>query len=116
LVQSGSNLTVSGHTGTVVRWEWSPNGTDNWTNIANTTTTLTSAEMGNLTADRWYRVVVKNGATCSEVSSNAVKITVLAQANAGTISSAQTICYNTQPNNLTLNGHVGTVVRWEWSA
>ncbi len=111
-----NNLTVSGHTGTVVRWEWSANGIDNWNAIANTTTTLTSANMGNLTADRWYRVVVKNGATCSEVSSNAVKITVLAQANAGTISSAQTICYNTQPNNLTLNGHVGTVVRWEWSA
>jgi hypothetical protein len=64
--------------------------------------------MGNLTADRWYRAKVKSSNNCSEDYSNAVKITVLAQANAGTISSAQTICYNTQPNNS--NNTVGT----EW--
>ena len=111
-----SALTLSGHVGTVVQWEWSPNGTDNWNAIANTTTTLTGAVMGNLTADCWYRAKVESSNNCSEDYSNAVKITVLAQANAGTISSAQTICYNTQPNNLTVSGHTGTVVRWEWSA
>lgn len=110
-----SALTLSGHVGTVVQWEWSPNGTDNWNAIANTTTTLTGAVMGNLTADCWYRAKVESSNNCSEDYSNAVKITVLAQANAGTISSAQTICYNTQPNNLTVSGHTGTVVRWEWS-
>jgi hypothetical protein len=51
---SGS-LTLSGHSGSVVRWEYKV-GAGSWTNIANTSTTLNYA---GLTATTDYRAVVQ---------------------------------------------------------
>ncbi|MEC4005921.1 GEVED domain-containing protein [Flavobacterium sp. SUN052] len=72
---SPANLTVSGITGTVLKWQYA-------TTLAFTapvdiassaSTTLTSAQMGTLTADRYYRAVVTNG-SCTAYS-NIIKIT-----------------------------------------
>jgi len=66
IVCEGTNstlLTLVGYTGTIVRWESSPNGTT-WTNIANTLATYTAT---NLTVDMQYRAVVQSG-TCSQNS------------------------------------------------
>lgn len=75
-VCSGTNsttLTLSGHTGNVVRWESSlDNFATTGTTIANTTTTLTAT---NLTATTSYRAVVQNG-YCSMVNSTIATITV----------------------------------------
>jgi hypothetical protein len=66
-------LTLSGYTGDIVRWESSPNGSTGWTSIGNASSaTYTS---GALTADTWYRVVVKSG-VCDAANSDPVKITV----------------------------------------
>jgi hypothetical protein len=87
-----NNLTLSGHTGNVVRWErslnaaFSPN-----TTIVNTTTTLTSAAIGNLTADTWFRAVVRSG-VCSEATANSVKITVDANPTTATVGNGQDRC------------------------
>jgi len=82
-INSGSSpadLTLSGQTGSVVQWEYSTDAAFTAPMpIANTTTTLTSAEMGPLTADRWYRAVVQNG-TCTSAYSASVKITVISAA------------------------------------
>jgi hypothetical protein len=111
---SGSNsglLTVSGFTGTIQRWESSPNGSAPWTTINNTNSTFTS---GALTSDIWYRVIVKNG-ECSETNSNAIKITVDAPSNGGTLGTAKTICSGQNSGLLTVSGFTGTILRWESS-
>jgi gliding motility-associated-like protein len=68
---TSSELTLSGHTGSVVKWQSSTNGTD-WDDIVNTNTTHTS---GALTQTTQFRAVVQSGA-CSSASSSAATITV----------------------------------------
>jgi hypothetical protein len=71
-----ANLSLSGNTGTVVRWEKSADAAfTSPISIANTTTTLTGAAIGNLSADTWFRAVVQSG-VCAAANSGAVKITV----------------------------------------
>ena len=73
---SGSNstvLTLTGNTGNVLKWQSSVNGTS-WTDIANTTTTLTAV---NLTQTTYYRAQVQSG-TCSSAWSGTALITVAA--------------------------------------
>ena len=53
-----------------------------------------------LTATRYYRRNVTSG-TCGTVSSTSITITVYGNLTAGTIQSAQSICYNTAPAQLT---------------
>lgn len=74
-VCAGNNagtLTLSGHTGTVIRWESSTDNFVNTTLISNTSTTLIYS---NLTQTTKYRAVVKDGA-CPEANSVAATITV----------------------------------------
>jgi hypothetical protein len=72
-------LTLSGQVGNVVRWEKSANSAfSSPTPISSTSATLTSALIGNLTADTYFRAVVKSG-VCNEAASNSVLITVNAQ-------------------------------------
>ena len=74
--QPDDDLVLSGHVGSVVKWQKS---TDNFVNnssdIANTSATLSKSTIGALSGDTWFRAVVDNG-VCSEVFSSAVKITV----------------------------------------
>lgn len=68
-----ANLTLAGINGSVIRWEYADNAafTVNVTSIVNTTTTLTSTQMGTFTTSRYFRAVVRNG-TCIEANSNVV--------------------------------------------
>lgn len=109
---SPANITLSGHTGNI-QWQVS---TDNVTfsNIVGATTTpLTSAQMGTLTATRYYRAVVTNG-SCSASNSTTVTVTVNTPSVGGTASSNQTICSGTSPSNITLAGHNGSI-QWQVS-
>lgn len=79
-VCSGSpvaDLILAGHVGSVVRWEYAddPAFTLNTTAIANTTATLTNAQMGTFLSVRYFRAVVKNG-ICNEAYSSVVFIDV----------------------------------------
>lgn len=70
-----SDLTLSGNTGNVTKWQSSSDaGFTSPTDITNTTTTLTAAEMSN-TATKYYRAVVANG-VCASANSSTVLITV----------------------------------------
>jgi len=109
---SPANLTLSGSTGTI-QWQYSTDGTTNWTNLGTNSTTLTSAQMGTLTADRWYRTNVTSG-ICAAATSNSVKITVYPTSVAGTVADNQTICYDNLPANLTLSGNTGSI-QWQLS-
>ncbi|QBZ96583.1 T9SS sorting signal type C domain-containing protein [Flavobacterium sangjuense] len=65
-------LSLSGHTGTITRWESSVSPFTSWTPITNTATTFTSNP---LTATTQFRAVVQNGA-CNEVYSGATTVTI----------------------------------------
>jgi gliding motility-associated-like protein len=91
-VCTGTNstvLTLSGHTGTIVRWESSlDNFATAGTAISNTTTTYTAS---NLTATTSYRAIIKNG-SCDAVTSAVAAVTVTDAPNAGTLSGTQAVC------------------------
>ncbi|MFY7908736.1 MAG: 3-coathanger stack domain-containing protein [Emticicia sp.] len=73
---SGNNsgtLTLSGQSGTILRWESS---TDNFTTITNIANTSTSLIYNNLTQTTKYRAVVKDR-TCPETTSSVATISVL---------------------------------------
>lgn len=93
-VCAGNNagtLTLSGHTGTIIRWESSTDNFVNTTSISNTTTTLV---YNNLTQTTKYRAVVKDGA-CPEAISSVATITVTSvnatASNGGPYLTTQTI-------------------------
>ncbi|KAF2514543.1 T9SS sorting signal type C domain-containing protein [Flavobacterium foetidum] len=69
---TSGTLTLSGHTGTIVRWQSSTDGFTTFTNIANTTTTYAS---GPLTATTQFRAVIQNG-VCATANSTPAVITV----------------------------------------
>ena len=64
---------LSGHTGEVVKWQYSTDNT-NWTDLSSQTQTTYTAE--NLTTDTWYRAVVQNS-PCPEAYSSADQITIM---------------------------------------
>ncbi|RZJ68517.1 MAG: T9SS sorting signal type C domain-containing protein [Flavobacterium sp.] len=78
----GSNagtITLSGQTGNVIKWQYAPDSsfTTGVVDIAFTGTTLTSAQIGQLTATRYFRAVVQNG-LCNIAYTQPVAITILA--------------------------------------
>lgn len=79
------------------QWQSSSDGST-FSNITSETSTTYSP--GALTADTWYRRAETSG-TCGTVYTSSIKITVYADLAAGTIGSAQTICYNSSPASLT---------------
>jgi len=96
-INSGT-LTLTGHTGAVIRWESATNPGGPWTPIANTTTTYTFT---NITQTMYYRAVVQaNG--CAAVNSSTATVnftassTLLIVADPGT-----TICQG-NPARLTV--------------
>lgn len=114
-VCTGSNsgtLTLSGHTGSVTKWQYSTDGGSNWTDIANTTT---SQAYTNLTATRIYRAVVTSG-VCSSANSSTATITVSPTTVGGSVTSDATVCTGSNGATLTLSGHTGSIVRWESSS
>ncbi|MCX6232597.1 MAG: hypothetical protein NTZ33_13760, partial [Bacteroidetes bacterium] len=110
-VCSGINttlLTLGSYTGSIIKWQSSPNGTT-WTDIANTANTYTAT---NLTATTQYRAVVQSG-VCSVANSVSTTVSVDPLNVGGTLSSDTTYCSTTNNRLLTLTGNIGNIVRWE---
>ena len=115
---SPADLTLSGHTGNIVKWQRAGNPAfTGATDITVTTSTLTGATIGNLTTTTYFRAVVQSG-ICNVAYSTTAIVTVQAQVSAGTIASNQTICFGFVPTALTgsvVNG-IGTITYlWEQS-
>ncbi len=114
-VCSGLNhdtLTLSGHSGNIIRWEYSNDGANTWVYINNTTASLV---YNNLTATTIFHAIVQNSICSFAVSSNDT-ITVTPISNAGIISGAVYGCAYANAGILTLGGHTGSVVKWQYSA
>ncbi|WP_158655317.1 T9SS type A sorting domain-containing protein [Flavivirga eckloniae] len=106
-------LYVTGQDGTVQKWQRSTDNT-NWTDIANTTTTLTEtiASAGTV----YYRVVLEILSCGTSQASASKEITIVNGTSpvGGQVSSA-THASATNSGTLTLTGQTGTVVKWQQS-
>ncbi|MBO6518034.1 MAG: DUF2341 domain-containing protein [Bacteroidia bacterium] len=114
-VCAGSNsgvLSLSGHTGNVVRWDSSTSASGPWIGISNTGL---NQSYSNLSHSTYFRAIVGNG-SCSIDSSTVVKITVTPPSNGGLISGSDTVCATANSGSLTISNHTGNVLRWESSA
>lgn len=107
------NLTLSGQQGNVNKWQRSSDNV-NWTNISNTTTSLseTISTSGNV----YYRVEVQTPNCGAAVYSPSKLITVTSGTppNGGSVSSA-VHATATNSGTLTLSGYTGTIVKWQRS-
>ncbi|MBF7091006.1 T9SS sorting signal type C domain-containing protein [Flavobacterium sp. ALJ2] len=91
-------LTLSGHTGSVVKWQYAVSPFSSWNDITNTSTTYTS---GALTATTQFRAVVQSGA-CSSATSAVTTVTVNALPTITLAASATNVCFNASTQNTTL--------------
>jgi hypothetical protein len=111
-----ANLTLTGNIGSVIKWQKSTDlAFTTPVDITETSTTLLSSTIGNLTSNTYFRAVVQNG-ICSVVNSTPILITVNAISVGGTVLSAQTICSGSTPISLTLSSNVGSVIKWQKSS
>ena len=110
-VCTGSNsgtLTLSGHTGNIVRWESS---IDNFVTIVTIANITTSQAYSNITQTTKYRAVVQSG-TCTSANSSPATITVLAPATP--VATGATMTLGDPPVTLTATGcsGAGFVLKW----
>jgi hypothetical protein len=108
-----AELTLSGQQGNVNKWQRSTDNI-NWTDISNTTTSLTQTI--NSSGTYYYRVQVQTPSCGSAVNSDSKVITVTSGTPpvGGGVSSA-THTSTTNSGTLTLSGHSGTIVKWQRS-
>lgn len=112
-------LTLSGHTGSVIKWQYAVNPFSTWTDILSATTdTYTS---GVLTQTTQFRAMVKNGA-CSETPSIATTVTVNPVPTITTSGTLDNICFSTSsqmavlPYSATTNTPISYSIVWNPAA
>ena len=106
---STGTMTLSGYTGTIVKWQSRVNG-GLWSDIVNTTPTYTEVPSS---AGTWeYRAVVHNSA---DMNSATTTIVVDATTVGGAVTGGTTICNGSTSGLLTLSGQTGSVVKWQSS-
>jgi hypothetical protein len=106
-------LTLSGQQGNVNKWQRSTDNV-NWTDISNTTTSLT--ETISSAGTYYYRVQVQTPNCGSEVNSDAKVITVTSGTPpVGGSVDIKTHSSTTNSGTLTLSGYTGTIVKWQRS-
>jgi hypothetical protein len=99
-----AQLTLSGQTGNINKWQRSTDNI-NWTNITNTTTSL-SESISNTT---YYRVEIQATGCTSVTYSSTVTVSVVSSPTGGSVSSGGT------SGTLTLTGYTGTITKWQKS-
>jgi gliding motility-associated-like protein/uncharacterized repeat protein (TIGR01451 family) len=106
-------LTLSGYTGTVIRWEsaLNPGFTGIVTQIANTTNTYTAT---NLSAITYFRALVQNG-NCPIEKSAVKSVLIVSPSFGGFITAPSTVCINNNSSVLTISTYSGSILRWESS-
>ncbi len=103
---NSTTLTLSGYWGTITKWQSSVSPFSTWTDIANTTTTLTAT---NLTQTTQYRAVI-NGVNITDPA------TITVSSCAGTITaSCETVCEGAGSVTLTLGSYTGTITKWQYA-
>lgn len=110
---SDVELFVSGEEGTIQKWQRSTDNS-NWTDIANTETTLTETIANEGT--RYYRVLVEIVGCGAPVASASKEITIVnGSAPVGGAVSSAVHGSVTNSGSLSLSGHTGTITKWQQS-
>ncbi len=113
-VCAGTNstmLTLSGYSGSILKWQKS---TDNWTTTADIENTTTSLTATNLSTSTKFRAVVQSG-DCNAAYSSVAAVSVTPPSVGGSISGSGAVCPGTNNTILTLSGYTGNVVKWQKS-
>ncbi len=101
-------MTLSGYTGTIVRWESRVDG-GSWNTITNTLATYSETPA---TVGTWeYRAYTDNSGVFTYSGSRTIVVNPLTVG--GTISGASDICDGSNTGVLTLSGNVGSVIKWQ---
>ena len=100
---NSGTITLSGYSGTIIRWESSTNGGGSWTPVNNTSTSLSYTNLSQATV---YRVVIQSGSCPLVYSTNAV-VSVIPPFTPTVSASPTTICLG-QSANLSASGGVPT--------
>lgn len=110
-----ANMTIASANGTV-QWQRADDAgfTTNVTAVGTNSNTLTGAQVGALTATRYFRARVTSG-VCPAVFSNIITVMVDAATVAGSVSGGSEICAGESSGVLTLSGYTGSIIRWESS-
>ncbi len=103
-------LSVTGYSGSINRWEYAYNNTGPWTPIVFTSNTYNYT---NLLQSTYFRVAVQLTGY-PEAMSNTVLVNCTSPSIAGNITSNTFQCINS-PVTSTLAGNTGTVLSWEYS-
>ena len=107
-----NDISVSNYVGTL-QWQFSTNA-QNWSNYTNANSSiLFGATIGNISSKKYFRVIATNG-VCPTAYSNIDTISVSPLSVSGTLSSNQTICYGSSPNDIAITGNIGNV-NWQYS-
>ena len=108
-----AELTLSGQQGNINKWQRSTDNV-NWTDITNTTASLTQTL--NTAGTYYYRAQVQTPNCGSAINSSAKIITVTSGTPpvGGSVSSA-VHATSTNSGTLTLSGYTGTIVKWQRS-
>jgi subtilisin-like proprotein convertase family protein len=99
---NSTTLTLAGNVGNIIRWEFSTDGGTTWTNVANTTATLTAT---NITQTRIYRALVQSTGCTASYSATSTITYIAAGVGALTITAdnGTTLCQG-DPTLLTAVG------------
>ncbi len=109
---NSTTLTLTGLSGTVVRWESS---TDDFLSVVNTiSNTTTSYTATNISQTMYYRAVVNSTSGCSNLTTSSTKVSVANTLPGNIIALNNTICPGSDAQ-LTLYGNSGSILNWEVS-
>ncbi|MBK9043462.1 MAG: T9SS type A sorting domain-containing protein [Saprospiraceae bacterium] len=112
-VCTGTNstaLTLSGHTGDIIKWQSSTNGGTTWIDIAHNAVAYNAS---NLSTNTQFRTEVKSG-VCPSSYSNTAIITVSPLSIGGAVTDGNNqMCVNTSSGNMNVKNHVGSVLTWQ---
>ena len=109
---NAGTLTMSGHTGSILGWQYSTDGGGTWINLSNASTTQS---YNNITVATKYRTQVQNGA-CTPVYSDVSTITIDPVSVGGNISGSTTVCKTANAGSVTASGaRVGAITKWQYS-
>jgi hypothetical protein len=103
------NLTLTGFTGTINKWQKRVNS-GTWSNISNTSNVYLEIPSSSGTWE--YRAEVQNG-TCSVAYSSSATVIVFPLSVGGNTSGGGTICLGSSTGTMTISGCTGTVNRWQ---
>jgi len=109
LGSSTGPLTLSGHTGSILKWQRRLNS-GNWIDINNQLSTYT--ETLNQAGLYEYRVVLQNGG-CAQVYSSIAAITVNTLTVAGITTGAGSVCFGEAINPILASGYTGVIQGWQ---